>query len=240
MLGALFFVIGTAGLIGGGIKMVSDNRYYRENAKKWQEEGLNEANTWIDAKGIERDIDTGTQRRVVRNKRLDRIVTDQYGNFIRNIDVDNKIAETERKVTAAPAGTKAVYFDRWDRKYSQICKKNACGTMMDEVHGDIYKDVVTGECYIYRYFRWGSNCKDPYSEGRLGAGKYCKAGFYMNLTGYLVCRSDKRWDTDASDEDCQDFIKYFNQKQSEGGWFKDNTFGENGRLRTFYCNGWEG
>ncbi len=236
MVGEICLLITVIGLVGGGIKQACDNHYYKENAKKRRAEGRNDANIWNDVYGCDRDLDTDEFRHIIWNGRLDRILTDQYGHVIRNIDQELRVKEAERKASEAPAGTKAVYLEYWDHNYSQICRKNVCGTMMEQVEGKIYKDIGTGELYIYRSFTWFSNDMAPILYGHAGAGEYCQASFYMDRSGYLVSLADGCHPDEEHMEYCMKFMRHFNQKQAEGGWAVNECNREHGFMGAFYCN----
>ena len=236
MLGALYIFLIIVGLIIAGIKSIYNDGQARQRGIERRNNGKNDANVWLDSTGRYRDLDDGSYRNIQFNGKLDRILVDNDGNVLRNLDQEKRLMEAAKQAAEAPEGTKAVFLERWDRKYSQIAKTNDFGVMLDEVRGDIYKDINNGELYILRKFHWFDNDMSPYPAGNANAGKFHDASFYMNIKGRLVSKSDKPLYRHTTEEDCQKFIENFNQKQAEGGWNVNDYNRKYKYLSAFYCN----
>ncbi len=237
MIGALYFFIIIIGLIVAGIKGIYNDGQARQRGIERRNNGKNDANVWLDSAGRYRDLDNGSYRDIRRNGRLDRILVDSDGNVLRNLDREKRLMEAAKQAAEVPEGTKAVFFERWNRKYSLIARTNDFGVMLDEVRGDIYKDIKSGELYIFRKFHWFDNDMSPCPMGSAASGALHSASFYMNIRGYLVSTSDKSLYSHTTEEDCQKFIEHFNRKQSEGGWSVNEYNRKYYYLSAFYCNG---
>lgn len=238
MFGIIYVTIAIIIAIIAAIKKLYWDGEGREIGLQRRGNGENDSNTWYDSNGIRRDLDTGEYRRVEFNGRLDRLLVDKDGNVLRNLDQEKRLDEAAKEAAKAPAGTKAVYLESWDRKYSKITRKKPNGRIIDFVKGRVYKDIKTGEPYLLRDFNWHSSCMDHnWTIQHLDPfGRFCSGKYYMNLKGKLVCLADEhKFYGDTTMEDCLKFMDYFNQKQDEGGW-EQNEYMPDSKLTLYFCN----
>lgn len=240
MLGILYWIFaGGAMLVGKHIDTNNDIAA-RRNAIEFQKKGMNRAGTYIDHNGRTKDIKTGEARVVWPDEHDEVWVRDVYGKKLRNLTQEKKIEAWQEKVAKCPE-RKAVYYDIWSRRSSKVRGKSP----FDVVVGRVYKDTQTGELYLPRRISWNPTTNNKPKSTNFSNEPGVYASFYMRVTdGTLVSLKDD-WQEDCKGENCANseqidaFMKYFNQKQREGGWIKDNiiVWREDGiTTQEFYLN----
>ena len=127
MFGLIYGLIGIIGRVGLSIKNISDERYCKKHFND------PDTNTYLDAYGTRRDIDTNGIRNVIKDKNGDVVLSDPFNNIIRNYSKEKRDAKySNPKYTA-------IRMTDWN---------------VDSIgcRGVRFKDKKTGELYVVRGF----------------------------------------------------------------------------------------
>ena len=219
MFGFLYAIgLGIGGLIHG-VKTSARDAELKEKWSELERNGENLGHIYMDSKGHFRTLRSG-QIVIPTLKNGDSVIEDLHGNVLYNISQEKREKDFKEKVKENNGKERAIYYTVYDCKTTPIQSKS------EVVTGTVYRDVYNNALYFKRIFywtdddmsyenAWGIKCdflrKQKYS--------YCKV-FYMDInTAKLVdvAETDST-KFNAPPDKCQEFIKYFNKAQDNGGW----------------------
>lgn len=221
MFGLFYLATNAISYIVSSTKISVDNHILKNKAIKDEEKKKVKTNTYTDHNGVTRDIATNQVRHIYKDRITgDAWLEDSHRNRIRNLSEEKRKAEYEERKNNN-SERKAVLYDSWGVKNSPIRDD------MDwfRLTGNVYKDVINGDLYVERNnIQWRENLYPP--SGTNIKGCIYRANFYMKVTdGTLVGLNDSKQPESYKDlykvpteEQIKQFVKFFNQKQREGGW----------------------
>lgn len=214
MFGIVYTLISGIVALGDKVRIDYNDGKTRDAARERQNAGKNPSGTYYDYRGVERDINSGEIKHTIRDYDThDAWVTNKYGDKIRNISEERRIQAAAYAAAIAPKGTKAIKYIPFTENIKRDLPK-----------GDIFKGIDTGRLYVPRHFRWDVNTLKLLDGPKCYHEEMRVATFYMRIEdGLLEFNPDaKRYDYTTL-EDQKNFMRYFNQRQKEGGYLCEHT-----------------
>lgn len=221
MFGLIYMAANAIAYMVSGTKTAIDDHISKNEALRKEQGKKVKTNTYTDHRGMTRDITTNQIRRIYRDHTTgDAWLEDSHGKRIRNLSEEKREVEYKEKINKN-IGVRAVSYTTWSIKDTPVRDDNDWFRLT----GDIYKDVNNGELYVERNcIEWKENYYPP--SGTNYNGCTYRANFYMKVSdGMLIGLNDTKQPESYKElykvptkEQIDSFIKFFNQKQKEGGW----------------------
>lgn len=225
MFGIIMAVVSLGHATIDGIKKVREDSYAIKRAQERKANGADYTNTYFDWRGVRKDLDTHQYREVdpelVEHYGKDQCMYDINGNVVRNFSEERRAKKyKDAQNMALATGRTVVLYRDGNGVYNGKTHREFGGDGYCE--GPQFKDLKTGEMYVAR--RLFVKGKDKTDMGCIY--------YYMTLDGLLVREADsiikkrKQNEIKVSKETSLDFIKQFNEKQRQNGWYdtKDKMF----------------
>lgn len=222
-----------------GIKCNADDAWHQKQGKIREAQGKNPHHTYFDRKGVERDLTTSAIRHTVQDWDTEDVwLTDVRGNKLRNLSEEKRIRNLAEAKAKVDPDTIAIKYQTWTDKTTPLKSEKS----LDNVGGDVYVNLETGETYFKRRFIWNDDYENL--DGKIKPG--CHIGiFYMDTEdARLVCPADEMKSTRenyasdkwASDSQMRSFIRHFNYKQKKGGFIESEYLRKVNPLKSLYCD----
>lgn len=246
MFGLIYTALVSLGFVGHQVhNAIKEQQCINEGIEK-REQGKNFANIYTDYRGGTRSLATGERVRIdnlseAESEGKDCYMRDIYGNPIRNLSEElRQTSYADAKKSQDPRRTVA--------KWKRGVRRGMTGREGRPYYsGAEYKDLDNGKIYVSRSI--------PIPQEI--SGQICtRCLYYMDIeNGLLVRETDSQRSRRESGEYkipesvTQDFMNYFNQKQSTEGYLgysktingssEESTLSKIVRLGMFYCNEFE-
>ena len=215
MFGLFYVFAHFVGLTVSGTKRSVENMHYKEQGWEKYKNGTDLGkHTYYDAEGKERDL-TSNHIMFTYRKNGDLYIEDTKTFKVRNLS-EEKREENIQRIKKENPSVKAVFYKFWDHSNSEL-RDGVYG-----IPGKIFKDVNNGQLYFERYITWQKN---DFSKAGI-RGNYQSAYFYLRVSdGKIVSISDMQIEEDKKrnmTENYDEFIKFFNAEQDNGGFIVRN------------------